>query len=79
MNPLWLVSFVFAVVASLIAHGKGRNSLGWFTAGLFIGPFSMIVAFLSPTEKDGLYTQCGSCREVIRLQATKCRFCGTSQ
>lgn len=73
-----LVSFCFAVVASVLAYGKGRNSLGWFVAGLFIGPFALIVGLLPPAPREGQYVRCAMCAEVIQADARRCRFCGTA-
>lgn len=75
MEALWLVTFVFGAVASLIAYGKGRNSLGWFLAGMFIGPFALVVALLPPVARDGMYATCPACKEVIRAEAAACRYC----
>ncbi len=75
MEALWLVTLVFGVVASLIAHGKGRNSLGWFLAGMFIGPFALVVALLPPVAREGMYGSCPVCKEVIRADAVSCRYC----
>jgi ribosomal protein S14 len=71
-----LAAVVFAVVSSLTAHNKGRNSLGWFLAGLLIGPFALIVAALPNVPRSGQFKRCGSCGEVIREDAKLCRFCG---
>ena len=75
MQAFWLVTFVFGIVASVIAHGKGRNSLGWYMAGMFLGPFALIVVFLPPVERVGMFIKCPSCKEVIRQHAETCRFC----
>lgn len=78
MEALWIVTFIFGVVASLIAYGKGRNSLGWFLAGTFIGPFALVVAFLPPVIREGMFAKCPACKEVIRADATSCRYCHAS-
>jgi hypothetical protein len=75
MQAFWLVTFVFGIVASVIANSKGRNSLGWYLAGMFLGPFALIVAFLPPVERMGMFIRCPSCREVVRQEAETCRFC----
>lgn len=76
MHGLWIVTFVFGVIASVIAYSKGRNSLGWFLAGMFVGPFALVVTFLPPVARDGMFGSCPACREVIRAEAETCRFCG---
>jgi hypothetical protein len=75
MHAFWLVTFVFGIVASVIAYSKGRNSLGWYMAGMFLGPFALIVAFLPPIERPGMFIRCPSCKEIIRQDAETCRFC----
>lgn len=71
-----VAAFVFGVTASLIAYEKGRNSLGWFLAGLFIGPFALVVALLPRTVREGRYARCPVCTEIVRSDANSCRFCG---
>jgi hypothetical protein len=70
-----IVAIVFAIVASIAARAKGRNSLGWFLAGLVIGPFAMLVTILPMRPCPGLSKSCTSCGEVIREDASVCRFC----
>jgi hypothetical protein len=72
-----IAALVFGIVASVIAYGKGRNSLGWFLAGCAIGPFALIVALLPAVPADGRYVRCLACAEVIQADATVCRHCGT--
>lgn len=75
MHAFWLITLVFGIVASMIAYGKGRNSLGWFLAGSFLGPFALIVAFLAPVEREGMFATCHVCREIVREDALRCRYC----
>ncbi len=77
MHGLWIITIVFGVIAAVIAYSKGRNSLGWFVAGMFVGPFALVVAFLHPVRREGMYTSCPSCCEVIREEAGTCRYCGS--
>jgi len=71
-----LAALVFGVVASILAFERGRNSLGWFLAGLFIGPFALVVALLPRAPREGRFVRCPACLEVIRVDAAVCRFCG---
>lgn len=70
------VAITFAITASVIAYSKGRNSLGWFLAGLLIGPFALVVAALGPVPREGIFSRCGSCGEIVRAEASICRYCG---
>ena len=75
MYAIWIITLVFGIIASLIAYSKGRNSLGWFLAGMLVEPFALVVAFLQPTSREDMYSQCPVCKEVIREGAASCRFC----
>ncbi|RLB45903.1 MAG: hypothetical protein DRJ42_28905 [Deltaproteobacteria bacterium] len=75
MHAFWMITLVFGIVSSIIAYGKGRNSLGWFLAGSFLGPFALIVAFLNPVEREGMFATCPACREVVREAAMRCHHC----
>ena len=75
MHAVFVVALVFGVVASIIACGQGRNSLGWFLAGLLIGPFALVVAAMPPVVRTGQYKQCPACAEIIQASATRCRYC----
>lgn len=77
MHVYFLAMFIFGVVASIVAYDKGRNSLGWFVAGILIGPFSLIVAALPRVAREGRFIRCHQCTGVIQEAAETCRFCGT--
>ena len=78
MLSLIIVSIVFAVVTSVIAHGKGRSVFGWFIAGLLVGPFALVVALLPAVPKEGRFRLCPACSEVVPTDAALCRYCGSS-
>ena len=47
----WFLLWVFCdVIAAAIASAKGRNGVGWFFLGLFLGPFAFAVALLPSLE-----------------------------
>jgi len=71
-----LMGLTFAITASIVAYSKGRNSLGWFVSGFLIGPFALVVVALPPVAREGgLFTNCTACGEVIRADASLCRYC----
>jgi len=73
----FLVGIAFAVVAAIIARGKGRNTVGWFLVGLVVGPFALISVVLPARVREGYSAECPACCEVIAAEATVCRYCRT--
>lgn len=77
MSMYVVVAIVFGVVSGIVGRSKGRSSLGWFIAGLLIGPFALVVAVLPAKPREGRLAQCPACLEVIQQEARVCRYCGT--
>lgn len=86
METIVVLWFVCGVVAGIIASGKGRSGCGWFILGLLLGPLALLgVAIASrDTRRDeqaglqsGKLRRCPACAEVVKREATICRFCRT--
>ncbi len=71
-----LIGVTFGLLAATAAQGKGRHPVVWFLAGVLVGPFALIVAFLPLVPRAGVSLACPSCGEVIRAGAASCRHCG---
>lgn len=70
------VGLTFGLLAAAAAHARGRYPVAWFVAGMLVGPFALVVAFLPSVPRAGVTVACPNCAEVIRVGATTCRHCG---
>jgi len=49
MEWFWVL---FPIFSAGIASSKNRSGVGWFLAGLFFGPFGLLVAFLPTIDSE---------------------------
>lgn len=84
---LWILC---GVAAAFVASAKGRSGFGWFLLGLLFGPIALLAAAVTSPDRasrerretlallqSGKGRPCPACAEVIRAEASRCRYCNS--
>lgn len=64
---LWVIC---GLIGAAIGGRKGINPAGAFLAGVFLGPFSVLMVFVSSKVK-----KCPKCAENVQKEAKVCKHC----
>ena len=74
----------------MLARKRGRSSVGWFLLAVIISPLLaalllLVLADIKAASAGGAevvtsqtHVRCPDCRELVRIDARKCRHCGTA-
>lgn len=89
---LLFLSVLLSIFIGLLASSRGRSGFGWFILSLVISPIITLILILLMDDLSELkssrylddipnpdtHIRCPDCRELVRNEAKKCRFCGVS-
>ena len=78
LTPILVLGLVPATIAW---KWKGRDFFRWWGYGILLFPVALIHAcFASKTDKkileSGMHKECPFCKEIVKLDAVVCKYCG---
>lgn len=77
----FFVWVIWAIVVSIIASSRGRRGFTWFLISILISPLLATILVLALGRPGPDYTthkRCPDCRELVLMDAIKCKHCGTA-
>ena len=70
-----IISVVFGVVGSILAQKKGRSQILWFALCAVVPLLVIAVLMLPAIAAAGVTKKCPHCAEIVKEDATMCKYC----
>ncbi|MCF8245675.1 MAG: zinc ribbon domain-containing protein [Saprospiraceae bacterium] len=71
-----IICAVFGIVGSILAQKKGRSQILWFILCAIVPLLVIAILLLPAIAAAGFTKKCPHCAEIVKEDATMCKYCG---
>lgn len=83
---IFIFWFLFSVAVGILGSNRGRSGIAWFLVSIVLSPLLGLIFLLvmrnlkddSERPNPNTHVRCPDCRELVRMDASKCKHCGVT-